>query len=56
MYGPITTIHCNGHIKKKIPWSAFTLTDQDWKHVKNARDILKVSVFGILGQILTNLY
>jgi hypothetical protein len=42
LYGPITTIRQNGRITKKIPWSAFKLTDKDWKRVKDARDILKV--------------
>ncbi len=31
LYGPITTICCNDHIKKKIPWSAFFLTERDWE-------------------------
>ena len=31
---------------KKIPWSAFQLTDADWERVKDARDILKVRRFG----------
>jgi hypothetical protein len=42
LYGPITTIRQNGRIAKKIPWTAFTLTDMDWERVKDARDILKV--------------
>jgi len=43
LYGPIMTICCNGHIKKKIPWSAFSLTERDWEWVANVRDILKVT-------------
>jgi hypothetical protein len=42
LYGPITTIRRNGRIEKKIPWSAFILTDSDWERVRDARDILKV--------------
>ena len=42
LYGPTTTIHQNDWITKKIPWTAFTLTDTDWEQVKDARDILKV--------------
>ena len=42
LYGPITIICRNGRIDKKIPWSAFILTDSDWEWVKDARDILKV--------------
>lgn len=54
LYGPITTIRRNGHIEKKIPWSAFTLTDQDWERVKDARDLLKVSLFVVM-ELPTNL-
>ena len=43
LYGPITTIRRNGHIKKKIPWSAFALTEGDWGRVADVRDILKDS-------------
>jgi hypothetical protein len=43
LYGPITTICRNGRIEKKIPWSAFTLTEKDWDRVADARDILKDS-------------
>ena len=41
LFGPITTICCNGYIEKKIPWSAFTLTESDWKQVADVRDILE---------------
>ncbi|KAF8487806.1 hypothetical protein F5888DRAFT_1624190, partial [Russula emetica] len=43
LYGPITTIRRNGHVEKKIPWSAFALTERDWERVADARDILKDS-------------
>lgn len=43
LYGPITTIRHNGRIEKKIPWSAFALTERDWERVADARDILKVT-------------
>jgi hypothetical protein len=44
LYGPITTIRRNGHIEKKIPWSAFTLSESDWERVADVRDLLKVSL------------
>ena len=44
LYGPITTICRNGHVEKKIPWSAFSLTERDWERVADARDILKVNL------------
>ena len=40
----IMTIRSNGHIEKRIPWSAFTLTERDWERIANVRDILKVTV------------
>ncbi|KAF8075323.1 hypothetical protein FPV67DRAFT_1408806 [Lyophyllum atratum] len=40
LYGPITVVRCEGRISKKISWSAFTLTDDDWARVAEARDIL----------------
>jgi hypothetical protein len=43
LYGPITTIRRNGRIEKKIPWSAFALTEGDWGWVADARNILKDS-------------
>jgi hypothetical protein len=43
-YGPITTICCNGCIKKQIPWSAFAMMDGDWKCIQEAADILAVSL------------
>ncbi|KAH9028421.1 hypothetical protein EDB83DRAFT_2526308 [Lactarius deliciosus] len=43
LYGPITTVRRNGQIVKRIPWSAFQLTDADWGRVKDTRDILKDS-------------
>jgi len=56
LYGPITTICCNGQIMKKIPWSAFMLAGWDWEQVKDVRDILKVSLFSMMEQTQTNLY
>ncbi|KAH9072763.1 hypothetical protein EDB83DRAFT_2219895, partial [Lactarius deliciosus] len=43
LYGPIMTVCHNGRIVKRIPWSAFQLTDADWGRVKDTRDILKDS-------------
>ncbi|KAF8074785.1 hypothetical protein FPV67DRAFT_1390698, partial [Lyophyllum atratum] len=40
IYGPVTTIRCNGKIAKKIPWSAFALSTDDWQRVIEAREIL----------------
>ena len=37
------TIHRNGDVEKKIPWSAFALTEGDWEWVADVRDILKVT-------------
>ena len=41
-YGPITTIRRGGQVAKHIPWSAFTLTEQDWERVMEAAEILAV--------------
>ena len=30
LYGPITTIHSQGKIIKKIQWDAFQLAEDDW--------------------------
>jgi hypothetical protein len=43
-FGPITTIRCNGRVEKQIPWTAFTMTDGDWRRVREAADILAVSL------------
>ena len=42
VYGPITTIRRNGHIIKHLPWSAFRLSDSDWKRVLDVKTILQV--------------
>jgi hypothetical protein len=34
MFGLITTVRTGGQITKKIPWSAFQLSDKDWGEVK----------------------
>ncbi|KAI0715453.1 hypothetical protein C8T65DRAFT_573172, partial [Cerioporus squamosus] len=39
-FGPITQLRKNGKVVKKIPWSAFQLSDADWKRVKLCSDIL----------------
>ena len=36
-------IRRNGHVERKIPWSAFALTERDWEWVADARNILKDS-------------
>ncbi|KAF5378846.1 hypothetical protein D9615_006888 [Tricholomella constricta] len=40
LYGSVTTVRCEGKIVKKIPWSAFALSEDDWRRVADARDIL----------------
>lgn len=43
-YGPITTIRRDGRILKHIPWTAFTITKNDWDRVKEVSEILAVSL------------
>jgi len=53
LYGPITVIHWNGHILKKIQWSAFKLSDWDWARVLDTKSILEVCLsYFICLQIL----
>jgi hypothetical protein len=40
LYGPITTIRKYNSIFKKIPWSAFKLSEDDWQLVYDAKSIL----------------
>ncbi|KAF5383745.1 hypothetical protein D9615_003755 [Tricholomella constricta] len=40
LYGPITTLHHDGRVSKKIPWTAFALSDSDWTRVLDAKMIL----------------
>jgi diketogulonate reductase-like aldo/keto reductase len=42
LFGPITTIRTKGRIVKQIAWSAFELSEEDWKRVEEAWDILRV--------------
>jgi hypothetical protein len=42
LYGHITTLRHNGQVAKKIPWSAFALSDIDWSCVIDAKMILAV--------------
>jgi hypothetical protein len=55
MFGPITTVRTNGQVTKKIPWSAFQLSEEDWERVKDIKDILTVRVHRTtcLGSALT---
>ncbi|TFK88464.1 hypothetical protein K466DRAFT_454038, partial [Polyporus arcularius HHB13444] len=39
-FGPITRIRRKGEPTKNIPWSAFQLSEDDWKRVKLCADIL----------------
>jgi len=45
LFGPITTVRTNGRISKKIPWSAFRMSNLDWERVKDVKDILTVCSF-----------
>jgi hypothetical protein len=54
MYGPITTLRRENRVVKHIPWSAFTLGDQDWLRVVDARDILNVSAIYFLFKYVGN--
>ncbi|KAF8480751.1 hypothetical protein DFH94DRAFT_629678 [Russula ochroleuca] len=40
LYGSIMTIHKNNHIFKKIPWSVFKLSKDDWQLVYDTKSIL----------------
>jgi hypothetical protein len=42
LYSHITMLRCNGQVAKKIPWSAFALSDTDWSHVVDAKMILAI--------------
>jgi hypothetical protein len=42
LFGPITTIRQDGRLIKQIPWTAFSLSADDWRRVADARDILAV--------------
>jgi len=44
LYGPITVIRRDGHIIKKIPWSAFQLKEVDWCRVLDTKTILAVNL------------
>jgi len=44
MYGPITTLQCDGHLVKYILWTAFKMFDRDWHRVVDAQDILKMGI------------
>jgi hypothetical protein len=51
MFGPITTVRTNGRITKKIPWSAFQLSEEDWERVKDVIDILLVRPFACIASL-----
>ncbi|KAF8696454.1 hypothetical protein AX14_001593 [Amanita brunnescens Koide BX004] len=40
LFRPITSIRQGGRVEKEIPWTAFSLSAEDWGHVSDARDIL----------------
>jgi len=42
LYGPITTVCSEGQVVKKIPWSAFKMSNRDWARVLDVRNILTV--------------
>ena len=39
---PLQQFAIMAKLKKKIPWSAFALTERDWEQIADVRDILKV--------------
>ncbi len=41
-FGPITMIRRPGRPTKKIPWTAFQLSDDDWEKVRLCGEILEV--------------
>jgi hypothetical protein len=43
LFGPITVLRCDGRVFKKIPWSAFRISEMDWVRVLNAKSILEDS-------------
>ena len=54
MYGPITTLWHNNRVAKRIPWSAFMLSINDWERVVDTHDILRVGFLSSrFGQRLT---
>jgi len=54
VYGPITTLRRENRLVKHIPWSAFTLGDEDWLRVIDARDILGVSANYFVFEFVSN--
>ncbi|KAG9311867.1 hypothetical protein JVU11DRAFT_8120 [Chiua virens] len=40
LYGPITTVHQDGCVHKRIPWKVFSLKPLDWECVNDARRIV----------------
>ena len=42
LYGPIMTVRSEGQVVKKIPWSAFKMSNRDWARVLDVRNILTV--------------
>jgi hypothetical protein len=43
LYGPITVLRRDGQVVKKIPWSAFRISEMDWTRVLDATSILEDS-------------
>jgi hypothetical protein len=42
LYGPMTIVHREGRVIKKIPRSAFKISEVDWMRVLDAKLILVV--------------
>jgi hypothetical protein len=55
LYGPITTICCEGSIVKKIPWLAFKLSKADWARVLDAKNILAVCFDSVDSNFFANI-
>ena len=51
LFGLITVIRQNGHVVKKIPWTAFKLDDTDWARIADAQAILAVSFLSIISAL-----
>ena len=43
LYGPVTVLYWDCRVFKKIPWSAFRITERDWAIVLEAMSILEDS-------------
>ena len=54
LFGPITMIHGPDKEKKRIPWHAFLLDEEDWVCVKDVVDILEVGFLVMMSKPKSN--